>query len=130
MSRVNFSKYTQNGPSILASASLVFNKINILYNKCIPKKKITTKTQRKFERPWLTKGILKSLKTKNKLYKNTLEKPTENSKSKYKQYRNKLNHVIRIAKKRYYNNNRFGQAKENLKQTWKLINEIINKKNF
>ena len=73
------------------------------------------------------KGDIKIPKDKKKLYKNTLEKPTENSNSKYKQYRNKLNHVIIIAKKRYYNN-RFEQAKENLKQTWNLINEIINKK--
>lgn len=34
--------------------------------------------------------------------------------------------MIRIAKRNYYDN-RFSLAKNSLKETWKLINEVINK---
>ena len=42
----------------------------------------------------------------------------------YKSYRNKLTHFIRIAKHHYYDQ-RFASAKNDLKETWKLINEVI-----
>ena len=38
-----------------------------------------------------------------------------------------MNHLIRIAKKNYYNG-KFSQAKNNLKLTWSTINELIGKK--
>lgn len=39
-------------------------------------------------------------------------------------YRNKLNHVIRIAKKNYYSK-RLDQAGTDIKSTWNTINELI-----
>ena len=42
-------------------------------------------------------------------------------------YKNKLNHLIRTTKRLYYDN-RFKGAKNDLKLTWKLINEVINKR--
>ena len=42
-------------------------------------------------------------------------------------YKNKLNDLIRTAKRLYYDN-RFKGAKNDLKLTWKLINEVINKR--
>ena len=44
----------------------------------------------------------------------------------YKSYRNKLTHLIRIAKRHYYDQ-RFAWAKNDLKETWKLI-KVINKR--
>ena len=47
-----------------------------IYNDCFPLKKATRK-QRRFKKPWLkTKALLKSIKTKNKLYKKYLQVPT------------------------------------------------------
>lgn len=46
--------------------------------------------------------------------------------SQYKSYRNKSTHLIRIVKHHYYDQ-RFASAKNDLKETWKLINEVINK---
>ena len=40
-----------------------------MFNKHCPKKKITKKQQKSLPKPWLTKGILKSIKVKNKTYK-------------------------------------------------------------
>ena len=54
------------------------------------------------EKPWITKGILKSIKTKNKLFKSCY-KCSEVSKIEfYKKYHNKLTHIKFLAKSRYY----------------------------
>ncbi len=50
----------------------------------------------------MTKSIAKSVRKKNKLYKKFLCHPTTNNEHKYKQYKNKLNHIIKIAKKKHY----------------------------
>ena len=75
---------------------------------------------------WITKGILKSRKTKNILYKKFIKKPTKENESIYKAYRNKFNKVKNAAKKCYYNKE-FNEHKGNLRYQWKLINEVINK---
>lgn len=49
----------------------------------------------------ISRGPIKSSKTKEKLYKVPLD-PTINNEQNYKKCRNKLNHLIRIAKKSYY----------------------------
>ena len=76
---------------------------------------------------WITKGLLASVRKKNRLYKKLLKHPTLICETQYKTYKNKLNHLIRIAKKMYYDD-KFQLAKNNLKETWKLINEVTNKK--
>ena len=43
----------------------------------------------------------------------------------YKTYKNKLNHIIRISKRSHYDN-KYDNAKKDLKLTWKLLNEVIN----
>ena len=45
----------------------------------------------------------------------------------YKKYKNKLNHVLRTAKRSYYQK-RIESSKSNIKATWNIINEILNKK--
>ena len=45
----------------------------------------------------------------------------------YKYYKNKLNHSLRVAKRLYYGN-KIEEAKSNVKMTWRLLNEILNKK--
>ena len=45
----------------------------------------------------------------------------------YKKYKNKLNHLLRSAKRRYYEE-RLESTKINIKTTWKTLNEIIKKK--
>ena len=86
-----------------------------LYEKNIPL--IKTKNKRNIDNqkiPWVTKGILKSRKTKNKLYKKSLKTPNERNESIYKTYRNKFNKIKRAAKKYYYNKE-FDEHKGNLR---------------
>ena len=76
-------------------------------------------------KPWLTKGLLKSIKKKNALYKQFLSSPTVTHKRQYKCFRNKLNHLLRIAKRDYYDK-KLTEYKSNVKNTWRILNEIIN----
>ena len=77
--------------------------------------------------PWMTKALLVSTRKKNKLYKRFMAKRNPTRESRYKKYKNKLIHLIKAAKKAYYEK-RFDAIKNNQKATWKLINEVINKR--
>ena len=74
--------------------------------------------------PWITKGLLKSINVKNKLYKQYLLRPTGDHLVKFKTYRNNLNNLIRKSKREYYHK-QFERTKNNIRQTWKTINGII-----
>ena len=95
-----------------------------LYNECIPMKKCKIKKKNNPQSPWITKGLLKSINIKNKLYKQYLKCPDKNRLQKFKTYRNKLNNLIRKSKREYYYN-KFHSVRNNMQQTWKTINCII-----
>ena len=76
---------------------------------------------------WMTKGLLKSIKKKNNLYRKYLRKPTCENNTIYKNYKNKLNHSIRIAKRLYFEN-KLRNSTSNIKQTWQILNEVTNRK--
>lgn len=94
-----------------------------IYNNCFPLR--TVKSNSKICKPWISKGLRKSINKKNKLYKQFLQnRITEN---RYKIYKNKLTHSIRIAKRIYYDK-KLTDNKANMKETWKILNSIINRK--
>ena len=94
-------------------------KLKRICNKSFPFVMITNKNTTK---PWLTRGILKSIKTKNKLY--LQAKRNAIYKSKYVQYRNKLTTILRKAKQHYYINT-LNDVKNNSKKLWTHLNFII-----
>ena len=98
-----------------------------IYEVCFPLKVIKGKQMNKFYSPWLSRGLLKSINKKNRLYKKLVQSPTTSCELKYKAYKNKLNHLIRIAKHTYYDS-KLEEAKNDLRTTWKLLNEVINKR--
>ena len=59
----------------------------------------------------------------NKLYKKYMTNPTSYRERKYKEYKNKLNNLIRIAKRTYYDT-KFEQANSDLK-TYRLLSTLI-----
>ena len=56
--------------------------------------------------------------------KSVLCKPTEFNRTKYKVFRNRLNHLIRLSKKRHFQK-RLNDPKADLKSTWKILNELL-----
>ena len=96
------------------------------YNKCFPLKKVKVRNGHLNKR-WLSKGLLKSIKRKNILYKRYLCNPSSDCENQYKKYRNKLTSSLRAAKRIYYAK-KLEACKSNMKSTWTILNEIINKK--
>ena len=83
--------------------------------------------------PWITKGILNSIKFRDKLYKKT--RLTDPSVIKYetlheniKAFNSILQRNINQAKKSYYDD-KFKRYITNMKKTWTTINEILSKSN-
>ena len=56
----------------------------------------------KLRKPWFTKGLAKSVKKKNMLYKRFLNNPSSFNENAYKSFKNKLTHSLRVAKRLYY----------------------------
>ena len=83
--------------------------------------------------PWITPGIIASVKKKEfhyKQWKKSIDKDNLLGDSTlyliYSDFRRKLKHVIRSAKKLYYCR-KFNKVSGNIKQTWALINELRGK---
>ena len=78
--------------------------------------------------PWLTTGLLKSSKTKSRLYQLFFKRPTQERESNYKKLKNILTCLIYVARRNYYDK-KLDMARSNLKQTLKILNEVINRQN-
>ena len=88
-----------------------------LYDECFPivTKQISTK---RVKNPWMSSGILKSVKNKSAMFKRF--KLGLISNDTYRIFRNVVTSVIRAAKKFYFKN-AFSTAFTNIKKTWDLI---------
>ena len=60
------------------------------------------------------------------LYKSFLNNPNSSNENAYKCYKNKLTHSLRLAKRLYYGQ-QIEKLKANVKPTWKVLNEILNR---
>lgn len=78
-------------------------------------------------KPWLTKGMKHSIKLKNKLYIRSIKRPSIANKTKYKKYRNDLNRHLKAAERQHYAD-LLTLYKQNLRKSWEVIKEVINKK--
>ena len=81
---------------------------------------------------WITSGLVKSIKYRDKLYKKLKQTSPnipiyENLKHNLKIYNKILKQAIRQAKSSFYKS-KFDKFKNDSKNTWVTINEIINKK--
>lgn len=96
------------------------SELNELYISCFPLK---TKqlSQRRLQKPWMTSGLIKSVKIKQRNFKKF--NAGELSLKRKNDYKNLLTKLIRIAKNDYYTNV-FNENKINLKQTWKTIKTL------
>ena len=104
--------------------NIFFNYFKNLYNKCFP---VTSKniSSKLLDRPWLSSGLKTSIKNKNKMFKNSklgLVQVEE-----YKNYKNRINNLLKLAKKRYYIH-LFTSFKTNTKKLWQAVNRLTGKK--
>ena len=80
---------------------------------------------------WLSHGLARPYWNRSKriniLYRRLLSNPTSTREFGYKNYKNKLSSTLRAAKRNYFEK-KFEECKSNMKSTWRLLNEIINKR--
>ena len=100
--------------------SSFYNNFNKIINKHAPIKKLSNRKAKQLSKPWITSGIRASISIKNKLY-------ASGDDRKYRFYRNKICNLIRLSKKRYYQNY-FEHNITNIKKTWEGINELLNRR--
>ena len=81
----------------------LYTKLSEIIDAHVPVKKISNNQLKRKSKPWITPAVKNSIQIKNKLYKKFLKTKSPYYYSKFKYYRNKLNHLLKISKKRYYN---------------------------
>ena len=107
-----------------------YNKFKMLFEESFPVKTISNKTLKGKAnlKPWLSESILLSCKVKAWLLKLFIKHPTRVNRTKYRLYANTLKSIIRAAERNYYLSE-FRLKISNSRETWKLLNFIINKGN-
>ena len=96
-----------------------------LYDKYFPEKKIKIKTK-DLQSPWITNGIKKSSKRKQRLYNKFLKNRSYENETNYKNYK-KLFETIKKRSKRNYYSNLILIHKDNIRKSWQIIKETIGK---
>ena len=97
--------------------SSFYTKFNKIVNKHAPIKTISNRKAKQLSKPWITRGIRKSIQIKNKLY-------TTGDAINHKLYRNKICTLTRLSKQQYYSKF-FHDNLRNAKKTWEGINSIL-----
>jgi hypothetical protein len=97
-----------------------------MYNECCPFKKVNYKKTPM--QPWLTKGLVNACTKQKTLYKQFLKQRTAKNELRYKLYKNKLTNIKRICKKQFFSK-LINDNKDNIKGTWRVLNQLIRKTN-
>ena len=104
-----------------------YQKVNGIIDNHLPLKKITKKELKQQFKPWITRGIIKAIKTRDQLFKKYINCKNENKDlihNEYKRHRNRIVDLIRTSKKEYYQSY-FSDNLNNMKKTWNGIKSLI-----
>ena len=133
LSQTNFTDLINNDISADPNANYdIFEKIILnSKEKFLPTKSMRFNKYKHKKSNWITIGVLKSIKYRDKLYRKLKScKPDSLSyqalEINLKSYTRILKKTIREAKKQYYNS-RFDLFKSDARKTWGIIREILNK---
>ena len=116
---IDWNLYSSDYDSFISALTAVFD-------ATFPLQRWSTRNKAVPRKPWMTRGLARSCKRKEKLYKIFIKNPSEANACKYKTYRNKLNKLVRMTEKKYYEQ-KFLEATNDMKKTWKIIKNIISK---
>ena len=103
------------------------NSFSQIINNHAPLPTLSRKKKRLQQKPWKTKGLLTSIKNKQKLYKTCFLNGNDLDKHYFKIYSNKLTKVKNQSKK-LFTMKPFRNTKTIQKQLWRFINSIISAK--
>ena len=124
MKKINWELEFVNNSNPTNMFDAFYNKVTQIINKHLPIKQLSRKDLRFKSKPWITPGIKKSINFKNRIYRKYIASKSPYYHSKFKYYRNKINHLLKLSKKSYYNNY-FLKNVNDTKQIWRGIKEIV-----
>ena len=102
-------------------------------DKCLHKKVVKYNKKKHQKSKWMTSALLKSINTKNQLYKEWIKTDVNNldlysrRKDEFKSYYNTLRRSIKEAKRLCYTRT-FAIYKNDIKQTWNIIKDTLHRK--
>ena len=100
--------------------------LNFYINKHSTHRYKKQKNKYKKIKPWITQGIINSIKTRDKLAKKLKKEPLNiELRNNYKKYRNKLTGIIKKIKEKYYTE-KFESNKYDPKKFWETVKEATN----
>lgn len=115
--------YTQSNPNVAYDNFIQKLQCHIGSSK----KMIKIKSVYKKIKPWITDGLVKSIRTRDKLKVSVLKnKDNLELFQRYKNYRNILNTLLKKTKALYFSR-KIREHKGDSKKTWQIINEGLNK---
>ena len=118
-----------NGQDVNESYNILVTSINKSLDKHAPLKKVTIPAKYVINEPWMTKGLIKSSSTCDKLFSKVTGLNKDSDKYiKYKQYRNLFNSLKRKAKVKYYRD-KIEEHFYNSRKLWTTLNILIGKCN-
>ena len=131
---ISLHNYLLNLPS-MQNSNLIFEQafqefVNVVKNvvdKHAPLKIASRKQNRLNKKPWITKGLVTSIRKMQKLFETHFLKGNDSQKRFYKLYANKLN-KLKYHSKKMYLNREFEENKHNPRKTWKTINSLLHNK--
>lgn len=112
----------------IAECQPAFSAFYAAYTKCFNESFPITKIKIGYRnrKPWLTDNLKESIKVKNQLYRKFLKYRTEVHRQEYLKYKRILKNILRRAEREHYDN-LFNQHKQNLRKSWAIIKEVIQK---
>ena len=129
MTKINWSDIIDETSGADLSYSNFYKEIEDILDYMAPYRKMTQKEIKLEQMPWVTRGILVSMRVRDTLYKSWGTEKDLQYKSKiftlYKRYRNMIVSLLRRSKGNYYSNF-FLQNQSNVKKTWDGIRNLIN----
>ena len=105
-----------------AYEAYIFNSVYDIY---FPKVLVWIKIKH-IQSPWITKGIVKSSKWKQKLYEKFLKHRTREAELAYNSYKNLFESLKKKAKKKFYSE-KVSKYKHDAKKTWCIMKELVGK---
>ena len=129
LQNIEWTDVTENGNNTNTSFDIFLAKIEYLLDIMAPVRKMTKRELGLQKRPWITKGILTSMRKRDQLYKNasiTVD-PIQKSNifKRFKKYRNLIITLQRKSKGNYFLEY-FSKYQNNMKKTWDGIRNVLN----
>nr|CAI5833862.1 unnamed protein product [Callosobruchus analis] len=106
--------------------NIFFNGLDAYIQRCT-KMKVITKKNRKLK-PWISSGLITSIHKRDILKKKLTKHFNPDLHIEYKEYRNKLQMLIKKAKSTYYKS-QIDVARGNCKKIWDTVNDLRGNKN-